>query len=168
VSMRNCHECKTEVSSEAKACPKCGAPVKKASSLGTIFIVVLVGTVGLMILSSMSGPSDYSAPSQPAKTSTDGRSTEKSVRAQTLVLLIKKAARNPDSVKIESIIVTDDGSTCATYRAQNGFGGMNREQAVLSADQQSVKNTSSPGFQSLWNAECANKSGLDATVLFNR
>ena len=168
MALVKCKECKTEISKTAAACPKCGAPVKKASSLGTIFIVALVGTVGLMILSSMSGPSDYSAPSQPVKTNADGQSTEKSVRAQTLVLLIKKAARNPDSVKIESIIVTDDGSTCATYRAQNGFGGINREQAVLSADQQSVKNTSSPGFQGLWDAECANKSGLDATVLFNR
>ena len=32
MSLQQCHECKNNVSSEAKTCPNCGAPVKKPTS----------------------------------------------------------------------------------------------------------------------------------------
>ena len=32
MSIKQCHECKKDVSSEAKLCPNCGAPVKKTTS----------------------------------------------------------------------------------------------------------------------------------------
>lgn len=52
--------------------------------------------------------------------------------AATAALSIKRSLRNPDSVKWEEILATLDGSTvCMKYRAQNGFGGMNREAAAV-------------------------------------
>lgn len=54
------------------------------------------------------------------------------VAAATAALSIKRSLRNPDSVKWEEILATLDGSTvCVKYRAQNGFGGMNREAAAV-------------------------------------
>lgn len=49
--MAQCRECDAEVSSEAKVCPKCGVskPVKKTS----IFVKVIVGFMGFVILSSI-------------------------------------------------------------------------------------------------------------------
>ena len=45
---------------------------------------------------------------------------------------IRSAARNPDSVVWESAHADASGNVvCITYRAQNGFGGMNRGIAVL-------------------------------------
>lgn len=45
---------------------------------------------------------------------------------------LKKSARNPDSLVIEAATASDDGKTvCLSYRAQNGFGGMNRETLVF-------------------------------------
>lgn len=43
MAMSKCKECGTEVSTKAKQCPKCGAPVKKKTSLVTWLVGILVG-----------------------------------------------------------------------------------------------------------------------------
>jgi DNA-directed RNA polymerase subunit RPC12/RpoP len=53
MSLLKCHECSNEVSSEAKACPKCGAKVKKPTSLIAKIVLALLGVA---ILSSLSLP----------------------------------------------------------------------------------------------------------------
>jgi hypothetical protein len=58
MSLQQCHECKKDVSSEAKLCPNCGAPVKKPTSIttkivaGFFLLLLLFGFIGLI-----SGPS---------------------------------------------------------------------------------------------------------------
>lgn len=47
MALLKCHECSSEVSSEAKTCPKCGAKVKKPTSLAVKIIAALFG-VGLL------------------------------------------------------------------------------------------------------------------------
>jgi hypothetical protein len=75
---------------------------------------------------------------------------------------LREAMRNPDSFKLVSAYFTDHGAVCYRYRAQNGFGGLNIGQAVLSATGE-FKTDETNGFSSLWNKECAHKSGTDKT-----
>ena len=73
--------------------------------------------------------------------------------------LIKNAMRNPDSFKLNEVLLMKNGSSCFEYRAQNGFGGMNVGQAVYSNPTGKLKTNEMGGFPSLWNKECANQSG---------
>jgi hypothetical protein len=68
------------------------------------------------------------------------------------------AARNPESVKFESVGLLKDETVCYRYRAQNGFGGMNREFAVLLPKGKNLQTSSSA-----WNLHCANREGTDIT-----
>ena len=43
---------------------------------------------------------------------------------------LRHMMRNPDSFKIEKATQEPDGAICYTYRAQNGFGGMDKNNAV--------------------------------------
>lgn len=56
MALVQCHECKREVSSEAKSCPNCGAkvrpPTKKASRL---LVLLLGGAVGVSVITAMMG-----------------------------------------------------------------------------------------------------------------
>lgn len=52
MALIKCHECGTEVSTEAKTCPKCGAKVKKPTSVA---LKVLLGFVAIVIVASMAG-----------------------------------------------------------------------------------------------------------------
>lgn len=61
---------------------------------------------------------------------------------------IKNAARNPDSVSFETVYTDKQGSVvCVVYRAQNGFGGMNKE--MLAVDENGAHQNSS-----FWNKHC--------------
>jgi hypothetical protein len=94
-------------------------------------------------------------------------------------LTLKQNMRNPESFVLESALLTDGRqSVCYTYRAQNGFGGMDRGYAVLAGanfdptlDSRSAllkaqfKTSEESGFRQLWNKECANKAGQEKANL---
>jgi uncharacterized protein YceK len=52
MSLTNCAECGTEVSTKADACPKCGAVRRKKSSfsLGRVMLLLVVAAVGWYLL----------------------------------------------------------------------------------------------------------------------
>jgi DNA-directed RNA polymerase subunit RPC12/RpoP len=77
MALLKCHECGNEVSSEAKTCPKCGAKVKKPTSLAVKILAVIFG-IGL--LSSIVGHHDTSG-SSPSSTSQAAPSTSAPVAA---------------------------------------------------------------------------------------
>jgi hypothetical protein len=69
------------------------------------------------------------------------------------------AMRNPESFKLEQILEMPKGAICYEYRAQNGFGGMNVEHAVM------VDGMLKGGQESAasWHKNCAGKTGRDIT-----
>jgi hypothetical protein len=71
---------------------------------------------------------------------------------------LRNSARNPDSFKLSQARLMDDGAACYTYRAQNGFGGMNIGHAVLSPAG-TILSEDAAGFTRLWNKECRGKTG---------
>jgi hypothetical protein len=75
---------------------------------------------------------------------------------------LRASMREPDSFKLDTVWVTDNGAVCYQYRARNGFGGMNVEQAVMSPKLQ-FRTSDQPGFAQLWNRHCANREGEDRT-----
>jgi len=102
--------------------------------------------------------------SPPAKSAdqikTETEKTNKLTKAIAAAITIKRAMRNPESFKIESAILMDNGSVCYQFISQNGFGGMNRMKAVhYGAD--NIKTSEMEGFSGKWNKECAKKQGED-------
>lgn len=77
--------------------------------------------------------------------------------------MLKKSARNPDSFKVSSVTVMQDGTVCYEYRAQNGFGGMSVENATFDPSTLKIMVTGSKGFVPTWNKKCAGKTGQDFT-----
>lgn len=72
-------------------------------------------------------------------------------------------ARNPDSFKLSEVLIMPSDASCFTYRAQNGFGGMNVEQAIVTTKGRMFTQDADE-FVPLWNKECANKTGDDETA----
>jgi hypothetical protein len=69
--------------------------------------------------------------------------------------------RNPKSFELVSVLAMPSGAVCYRYRAQNGFGGLNVEQALLLKDGSRIKTSSMDGFRSAWAGGCAGKVGND-------
>jgi hypothetical protein len=156
-----CTACGSDVSDAAKACPKCGQPVKRPSSFGKLFLVVgSLAIVGIVISAVISKNEPAPAP----QTAAEARAEQVQNRGLSLALegaqSLKKGARNPDSFKLESaFVVSATNDVCFEYRAQNGFGGMSRERAVFVGMTETLIPQGADGFQHAWKAECAGKPG---------
>jgi hypothetical protein len=70
------------------------------------------------------------------------------------VFTLKTAMRNPDSFRLDSVHVSDAGVACIEYRAQNGFGGMNRESALIGNGYAAMSSDKPGDFVRAWNKEC--------------
>ncbi len=167
MALKKCKECAREISTKAESCPGCGARQPKQTSL---FTWLVLGVIVLLVLISMSGP-DSPSPAVERHEASKQKSEEEIRRDRDLQRAViaakglRAAMRNPDSFTVEQILAMESGAICFTYRAQNGFGGMNREQAVLSSDDSKFVSSPSDGFSKAWNSACAGQTGDDITRL---
>jgi hypothetical protein len=171
----HCSGCGQQIATADKFCNGCGRPIavvpievkkKKTHPLVALLAVVLFLIVlGAIIGGVMRGTvtDSPSAVSAADKAEDDRRFARASVGA----LMLKKAARNPDSFKLSSaLVISSTGTVCYEYHAQNGFGGFNKGFAVLTPEGK-FKSDEMDGFHALWNKECAHKTGTEQVDVVN-
>lgn len=160
MALVKCKECKHEISKKAKKCPNCGAPIKRTSVVtwlvGIIFSMLVIG----MVSNGARAPTKYT--STAVKKQADPLSLAKT-RAKLANKHIKKAQRNPKSYVLEKVFYAEKTKAlCFDYRSQNGFGGINKIQAVLIEKSGRIVTSEDDGFVSVYNEQCA-KEGYDIT-----
>lgn len=159
--MKAC-KCGNQCADNARSCPKCGYrfthPLTKAIA-GFFALIIILMIIGAAI---GNNPSTTSTPSTPANSAQKEKDEANWRRAVLGAKTLESAMRNPDTFKLSQVLIMDNGSVCYQYRAQNGFGGMNIAHAVLTASGK-FKNDNESGFRTLWNRECANKTGSEKT-----
>lgn len=152
MALIKCTECGKEVSNGAGKCPHCGAKIKKSVGLVGIIFVALIGWAIFASVSQSEIKKREEESKSPAQIAAEEKQkaleTKRYSAATVAAATIKRAMRDPESLKFESMRVNEDASiVCARYRARNGFGGMNGEFIVF------VKNA---GHQdaATWNKHC--------------
>lgn len=167
MAMINCGECGASVSTEAKSCPACGAsrkvfrrpdagkrmswPKKIAIGFGALF--------GLSFVIALVNGNSVSGQAAQIESAQDKQQKHMTYQAYLAAKAVKASLRNPDSLSFQQILANDDGSViCLTYRAQNGFGGMNIEHVLFKDGDPSQSHAS-------WHANCAHKMLNDVTAV---
>lgn len=151
MSLVKCEECGAEVSTEAKACPACGAPPPKGTSTSTI---VLGGILVLMVGSCIfrDGGEGGTAPTPPVVDEAKERNFRTVVAG---ARWIKSNMKNPKSFELVSAMMVDGGKTvCFQYRGTNSFNATVLNYRVIT-------DTLNSGASKDWNAHCAGKTGED-------
>ena len=164
MALIKCRECGNEVSSEANACPKCGArvvvpKVKSKTTKRTWFIAGLLGlavvAVGVSTENQENERRAAAAAKTPAQKEADAKENQRVLMAVAMVKTIRETARNPQSIQWVDIYSNEDGSAvCVDMRAQNGFGGMSRERWVSA-------NGKLTDAAAIWNKRCVGKNFHD-------
>jgi hypothetical protein len=138
MSLLKCHECGEKVSTAAKSCPSCGAKPQNPVGVAGILFAILIGVLLFQCTGATNQITERPAisaktPEQLALEKTEAAAEKKRyATTASAVEFVMKHARNPSSVVIEIAGASDDSSVvCIQYRAQNGFGGMNRETVSL-------------------------------------
>jgi rRNA maturation endonuclease Nob1 len=164
----NCGECGASVSTEAKSCPGCGANrkvfrrpagAKKPMSWPKKFGIAFGAMLGLGLIGQIAAGVSGTNPAVQTENAQDKQTKHRDYQAYLAAKTVKASLRNPDSLSFEQILANDDGSViCMTYRAQNGFGGMNIEHVVFKDGEPSQS-------QASWHARCAHKLLNDVTAV---
>ncbi len=100
MALKKCKECGKEVSSKAKNCPNCGAPIKKQISTGSgcLIIILFVLFIGWIFSSIFDTPS-----------STDWRSENNSIAANVMMeKFVKERLRSPSTSKFPGALERSD------------------------------------------------------------
>lgn len=148
MAILKCKDCGGQVSSAAKSCPSCGAPAPKRTKMITWCFAAIATYVALQMAFRESPQPPPPKAKTPQEVAAQAAAEQRFQRAKALVLSIKKSMRDPDSLTVERIGASADGSVmCAEYRAKNGFGGMTREFVVARNDKLSQETD-------VWNKNC--------------
>lgn len=158
MALIQCRECTKEISSNSKACPHCGSPTPRPIGIIGYLVIFIVGwSVFRCNFPEKRATSEPPISAEQAAINAEiSRIKEKRFDRVVFVLAsIKAATRDPNSLSWVSVLANDDASVvCVTYRARNGFGGMNVEHVVGSALGISTS-------ASAWNKSCANRDMHD-------
>lgn len=161
MALIKCRECGKEVSTDAKACPHCGAKPPYRPSLAFVLIAGLLVVFGIKA-SIESGRAPYQPP---PKTLAQIAEDEAKERRYLVVAItakkLKNAMREPESVVWE-YMGTDENAevVCLRYRARNGFGGM-------SVETMTVTTKESGQDAVLWNRHCTSGGLYDMLYVRN-
>ena len=180
MSLIKCGECGREVSSTAKACPQCGAKVKKVkvkkpvSKITAVFVVLIGVAIIIGVINSNQHQTDAQdaaaarvaalTPEQRAQETADRKKRDDQVTAGAQgAYVLKHAAKDPEAFELRSAVVKHDGATCYNYRAKNAFGAVMPGEAVLSPiGRMYIKEHDGGAFVRVWNKECTVAGGDDA------
>jgi len=168
MAMINCGECGASVSTEAKACPGCGANRKvfrrspdagKRMSWPKKILIGFGIFFGVSFVVAIANGGSGTGQQAKAESSQDKLEKDRDYEAYLAAKALKASLRNPDSLSFDQILASDDGSIiCITYRAQNGFGGMNIEHVVF-------KDGDPSRSHARWDRNCAYKMLNEVTAV---
>lgn len=156
-----CTECGSQVSTQAQACPSCGAKRPAKDSWGGILLIVLV-VVGVGYCSMSGGPT----PTRPTQTdpATTARDEQRGA-AVAAARSLKNAMHDPASFDLVESIFMADGAACITYRAKNGFGAMRTNYGLMTPSRAVHSAEQGNAFRALWKTHCEGKTGETITAI---
>ena len=177
MALIKCKECANEVSDQAKACPKCGAPVKldkvipdkKKTSTFTKIIAVIFGIP--VVVGIIAGAINDQEPKDSKTTSTpsDPKRDAQLQAAGAGAMILKKAMKDPTAFELTSLTVHANGTACYNYRAKNSYGAVLPSSAVLTPKGKMLtQEQNEDAFIKVWNKECTKADGDDITNLVKR
>jgi hypothetical protein len=151
MAMTDCKECGKQISTQAKACPHCGAEPKDDDTFAKRLVMVIGGLVLVGIFSTCGG-SETTAPKPPPDPAKEQRFNEE-VGA---LLYIKRNMKNPASFELVDFIRTPANSLCIVYRGTNSFNAITTQRHV-------INDTTNSNSDEAWNTHCAGQSGQDVS-----
>ena len=121
MALKHCRECKAQISTTAKVCPSCGAPVKKRHSIvGGIFGGVFLVGVLFVVFQKPSVP-PAAAPQTPEQQAAAAKVRDQRMEDWSRAKAIKDGMNNPASFKLVKAVRADNGDLCVLFSGTNAF-----------------------------------------------
>lgn len=169
MALVKCSECGKDISTSAKACPNCGAKLKRPGSgllklLGWgIVIVLFFAALPALFIDSPGPPTPEKTAQKRQPSSEEKKRTAQLQLAGLGALTLKKTAKDPESFRLQSAFVKPNGVACFEFRGKNSFGADIPGQAVMLQSGNVYTNNSEDNtrFAAAWNGDCTKAGGDD-------
>lgn len=165
MALVKCKECGGKVSTNAKACPACGAKPPKKTSVVTWLVLATVVIVIAKGMFTEKPAEPAKTPEQAAAEAADAkqRSADAKIRQDAfLAQAIAKEAvlgrlKDPDSAKFGQVVARESGIVCGYVNSKNSFGGYTGDKAFIyfTKKEVAVMQGEAKDFESVWNKQCA-------------
>jgi hypothetical protein len=158
MALKPCKECGKAVSTQALACPHCGAqwPAGRAIGFVTWAAIIFLGVI----------VADYVAhslsPKAPQTSAAAAIANAGGDRAAARAKILKSMLPNPTSFELIQALAMPHEVTCFQYRSQSADGAMNVARAL--ADGVGVVTEQTRDFTRLWSLQCAKVPAVDVTA----
>lgn len=161
MALIKCGECGKDFSTDAKACPHCGAKPPYRPSLAFVLIAGLLVVFGIKASIESSRPPPQAAPKTAEQIAHDEAEERRYLVVAVTAKKLKNAMREPDSVEW-LYMGTDEKAevVCLRYRARNGFGGMAIETMTVTTKEVGQE-------AALWNRHCTSGGLYDMLYVRN-
>lgn len=164
MALKDCDECGKPVSTDAKACPHCGANPPTKTKLSTWAIGLFSAAIIGSCINSQDGARERASkippptPEQVAATKKADDEINAGIRAGRQ---IKASLKNPKSFELESFLIFPGGATCFEYRATNSFNAVVPGKAVFDPSDNTIlsMDNGSNRFIKKWNEICTKTGG---------
>ena len=159
MALIKCHECGREISSDALACPGCGAAPKalvaqqpKSKSIA-LTMALAWGILGLVIWAVYSQSTKQPVVKSAAEVkAAEGKEREFQAVAEAMRGL-KNSLKNPKSFELVSVEMMPGRTLCIVYRGTNSFNAVITTRYVVST-------TVSSDSADAWSKHCLGRSGV--------
>ncbi len=165
MALVKCKECGGKVSTNAKACPACGAkPPKKTSVVTWLVLATVVIVAGKGIFTDKPAevaktPEQTAAETAAAKQrSADAKIRQDAFLAQAIAKqAVLGRLKDPDSAKFGQVVARESGIVCGYVNSKNSFGGYTGDKAFIyfTKKEIAVMQGEAKDFESVWNKQCA-------------
>jgi hypothetical protein len=169
MSLKPCKECGTQVSTDATACPKCGAKQPKRTKTVTWLVGGFFAFVVFSAVFNTARRPPLSAEAVAANKVDEARQDKELRFASVGAMTLRKSMKDPAAFTLTSLRVKPTGAACYDYRAKNTFGAILPGSAILtSAGRLLVEERDGNAFVKAWNSECTVAGGQDISGLVTR
>lgn len=169
MAMVECKECGKPISHKASVCPHCGRGYRRTST----FTWIMAAVIAVMFIGWLVSPSQAphvqsataaASPSEaPRSAVSELTEAQRSSLASGIGYLFEHA-RNPASFDLTNArIMKRSNNVCFTYRAQNGYGGLEIEQASYSPKVNLMNVPGESSFREDFNRQCSDRLSIDVT-----
>lgn len=161
----HCRACGQPVAPGAVVCASCGRALPKQSRLPKLLLFAGIGFGLLAVIGVMNGAGDGNSTGAVQNDEETNKLGLHAMAAMEGASALKRSMRNPDAFRLEYVFIPDGSDdVCYSYRAQNGFGGMNVQSSILIAKTGKMLTGDDAGFAKAWNRSCGKTSkGHDIT-----
>lgn len=159
MALIKCLDCGKQISDTAKQCPNCAANVPQKKKGVSRLTILFWGLLAIGVGAAVTNQKEPISPAeQTAKKEASDKDFARYKFASISAKFLKSSMRDPDSFVVEKMLINDVATVaCVAYRSKNGFGGMNRDSAVITNEKISRAPVD-------WNKNCAGKPLLDFTI----